>query len=163
MWILSHICDLHHSSQQRLILNPLSEAGDWTCILMGTSWIPYYWATMGIPRKVILELLLMYWNWRWKKVLGRQVQRQKANKMEVSSGSSKVHVGSEYLWGDDWVRLERSQATYWKSGICTCSGDYCQHCWQVLEEIMEEAIGLLLVGDSQGWDKGSGGVCKGNT
>ena len=31
---LSHICDLHHSSWQCQILNPLSEARDWTCILM---------------------------------------------------------------------------------------------------------------------------------
>ena len=31
----SHICDLHRSSQQRWILNPLSEARDQTRILMG--------------------------------------------------------------------------------------------------------------------------------
>ena len=31
---LSHICDLYHSSQQRRILNPLSEARDRTHILM---------------------------------------------------------------------------------------------------------------------------------
>ena len=30
----SRICDLHHSSQQRCILNPLSEAGDRTHNLM---------------------------------------------------------------------------------------------------------------------------------
>ena len=33
----NHICDLHHSSWQRWILNPLSEARDWTCVLMDTS------------------------------------------------------------------------------------------------------------------------------
>ena len=33
----SHICDLHHSSQQRRILNPLNKAGDRTCILMDSS------------------------------------------------------------------------------------------------------------------------------
>jgi len=33
----SCICDLHHSSRQRWILNPLSEARDQTCILMDTS------------------------------------------------------------------------------------------------------------------------------
>ena len=32
----SHICSLHHSSQQRQSLNPLSEARDWTHILMET-------------------------------------------------------------------------------------------------------------------------------
>ena len=31
---LSHFCDLHHSSQQCQILNPLSEAKDRTCNLM---------------------------------------------------------------------------------------------------------------------------------
>ena len=32
-----HTCDLHHSSQQRRILNPLSEARDQTHILMDNS------------------------------------------------------------------------------------------------------------------------------
>ena len=34
---LSHICDLHHSSWQRQILNPLSKARDRIPILMDTS------------------------------------------------------------------------------------------------------------------------------
>ena len=33
-WDLSHVCDLHHSLWQHQILNPLSEDGDWTRILM---------------------------------------------------------------------------------------------------------------------------------
>ena len=33
----SHVFDLHHSSWQRRILNPLSEARDWTLNLMDTS------------------------------------------------------------------------------------------------------------------------------
>ena len=40
MWDPSHVCDLHHSSQQRQILNPLSEAGDRTCVVMDASWVP---------------------------------------------------------------------------------------------------------------------------
>ena len=36
---LSCLCDLHHSSQQRQILNPLSEARDRTPILMDTSYV----------------------------------------------------------------------------------------------------------------------------
>ena len=40
-------CDLHHSSWQCRILNPLSEARDWTCILMVTSWVCYHWTTNG--------------------------------------------------------------------------------------------------------------------
>ena len=35
----SYICDLHHSSQQHQILNPLSEARDQTYNLMVPSWI----------------------------------------------------------------------------------------------------------------------------
>ena len=38
-WDLSRICDLHQSSQQRQIFNPLSEATDRTYILMDTSQI----------------------------------------------------------------------------------------------------------------------------
>ena len=34
---LSHVCDLHSSSWQHQILNPLSKAGDQTCILMDPS------------------------------------------------------------------------------------------------------------------------------
>ena len=33
----SRVCDLHHSSWQLQILNPLSEARDRTCILMDSS------------------------------------------------------------------------------------------------------------------------------
>ena len=36
---LSSVCDLHHSS--RLVLNPLNEARDQTCVLMNTSWFHY--------------------------------------------------------------------------------------------------------------------------
>ena len=42
----SHICDLHHSSWQRWIINPLSEAS----ILMDTSRIHFRWATRGTPK-----------------------------------------------------------------------------------------------------------------
>ena len=36
---LSHVCDLHHSSQQRRILNPLSDVRDRTRVLMDPSWV----------------------------------------------------------------------------------------------------------------------------
>ena len=36
---LSRVCDLHHSSQQHRIFNPLSEARDQTCVLMDASYI----------------------------------------------------------------------------------------------------------------------------
>ena len=34
IWDLSHVCDLHHSSRQSQILNPLNKARDQTPILM---------------------------------------------------------------------------------------------------------------------------------
>ena len=45
----SCIFDLHHSSQQRQILNPLSRAGDQTQVLTDTSQIRYCQATVGTP------------------------------------------------------------------------------------------------------------------
>ena len=45
----SHICDLHHSSCQCQILNPLSKARVQTLILMDTSQIHFCYATSGTP------------------------------------------------------------------------------------------------------------------
>ena len=45
----SHVCDLHHSSWQRQILNPLREARDQTCNLIVISQIRFRCATMGTP------------------------------------------------------------------------------------------------------------------
>ena len=46
----SHVCDLHRTSWQRRILNPLSEARDWTCNLMATTQDCYLKATVGTTR-----------------------------------------------------------------------------------------------------------------
>ena len=48
-WDQSHVCDLHCSSQQHWILNPMSKARDPTHVLMDTSQVLYHWATMGTP------------------------------------------------------------------------------------------------------------------
>ena len=45
----SGVCDLHHSSGQCRILNPLSEAWDRTCNLSVPSGIRFCCATMGTP------------------------------------------------------------------------------------------------------------------
>ena len=46
----NYVCDLHHSSWQPQILNPLSRARAQTYILMYTSWVHYHRATTGTPR-----------------------------------------------------------------------------------------------------------------
>ena len=52
---LSCICDLHHSSRQCQILNPLSKARDGTRNLMVTSRICFCWATTGTPTLIFLK------------------------------------------------------------------------------------------------------------
>ena len=49
-WDLSCVCDLHRSSRQHQILNPLIQVRDWTCILRDNSQIHYRRATTGTPR-----------------------------------------------------------------------------------------------------------------
>jgi len=51
----SRILELHHSSPQRRILNPLSEARDRTRNLMVPGWICFRCATKGTPRKAFLK------------------------------------------------------------------------------------------------------------
>ena len=51
------ICHLHHSSRQRWILNPLSEARDRTCNLVVPSRIRFCCATMGTPHFLFLLCL----------------------------------------------------------------------------------------------------------
>ena len=47
---LNLVCDLHCSSWQHRILNPLIKVRDQTRNLMVPSWIPFHWATMGTLR-----------------------------------------------------------------------------------------------------------------
>ena len=49
---LSPICDLHHSSRQRRIPNPLIEARDRTHVLKDTSQVHFHCTTTGTPPTV---------------------------------------------------------------------------------------------------------------
>ena len=59
---LIHVCNLHHSSWQRQIVNPLSEARDWTRVLMYTSQIYFCWATTETPGIHIFDILHLLQN-----------------------------------------------------------------------------------------------------
>ena len=53
----SCVHDIHHSSLQRQILNPLNEARDQTCNLMLPSWIRFRCATMGTLKAFTFSML----------------------------------------------------------------------------------------------------------
>ena len=55
---LRRICNLHHSSRQRQILNTLSEARDRTRNLMVSGQIRFHCATMATPLSFVFLLLL---------------------------------------------------------------------------------------------------------
>ena len=49
-WDSSHVCNLHHSSQQCQISDPLSKAKDQTLILVDIRWICFCCTTTGTPK-----------------------------------------------------------------------------------------------------------------
>ena len=57
---LSYVWDLHYSSWQWQVPNPLSKARDWICILIDTSQIHFHWATMGTPK-----VILFFWDFSY--------------------------------------------------------------------------------------------------
>ena len=59
-WDPSHICNLHCSSRQHQILNPLSKARDGTCILGDTGWILKPLSHNGISWLFFFFFFLIY-------------------------------------------------------------------------------------------------------
>ena len=57
---LRHVCSLCHNSWQHWILNPLSEARDWTRILMYTSRVHNHWVIIGTPSPNLLNPLSVF-------------------------------------------------------------------------------------------------------
>ena len=60
---LSRVCDLHHSLQQRQILNPLSEARDWIHNLMVPGWIHFQSAMLGTAISNELLKIFLFLSW----------------------------------------------------------------------------------------------------
>ena len=108
---LSCICDLHHSSWQRWILNPLGEARDPTCNLMETSQICFLWATMGTPRECLSEV----WAFRlssegWKR--GSYVKTGGRASQVEGTEWSKAWGGEELRIFGNWMGVSMGERLY---------------------------------------------------
>ena len=94
------ICDLHHSSQQHRILNPLSKARDRTHNLMVPSWIHFHCTMMGTPLGEILQdgglgpVALEGLGLEARGGRGKENKRRLFPRQEGMGGSSGVKVGS---------------------------------------------------------------------
>ena len=124
-----YICNLHHSSRQCRILNPLSEARGWTHVLMDPSWVHYHWATMGTPGIFLTQNLKFlsrslftesYQTFSTKvsektkkeeEIAGVPIlQRSKGNsqgKGSTRSWKQSAHIEATVLWGGGAVEMGR--------------------------------------------------------
>ena len=69
MWDLRCVCNLHHSSLQCWILNPLNKTRDQTSILMDLRFVNR-WARKGTPKPTNLNVnlgipIVAHWKWIW--------------------------------------------------------------------------------------------------
>ena len=88
----SLVFDLHHSSHQCWIFNPLSEARDRTHNLMVPSWIHFHWATTGTPQP-FLNVQFSGINFIHSVVQPSQVS--------ISPNFSTLQIGTLYLLSND--------------------------------------------------------------
>ena len=107
MWDPSHVCNLYHSSSRHQILNPLSNARDWTCILMDTSQIHFPWAMMGTPSLGNQTWTVFKAEWRvgwqqqrwWKHPSMANCYSSGPHHLVSGCGSSTAHVAWDFiLW-----------------------------------------------------------------
>ena len=109
---LSHVCELHHSSWQCQILNPLSKARDWTHVLMDTGQIHFQWAMMGTPKIFNREhstskAIIKIW-WRNQK-LYRQA-KAKRNQHHQNSFTTNAK-GTSLCWKEEKKTTTKNKKT----------------------------------------------------
>ena len=78
----SHVCDLHHHSWQHRILNPLSKAGDRTCVLMDTNQICFCCATTRVHISCCLNVEIMS-QMSWLRLAACSIRRSRLPWCEV--------------------------------------------------------------------------------
>ena len=111
-----------HSLQQCWILNPLSEARDWTSVLMDTSQVHYCRAIMGTPEisfrcmwKLTLKIRFPFY-WSALKI-GPPFRRKKEKKK--SGPLSRINRGLNWVFGQIILghsRLLHANLDSWKIG-----------------------------------------------
>ena len=120
----SHVCDLHRSSQQCWILNPLSEARDWTCNLMVPSWIRFRCATMGTPESHVkrkgIDNKTGVWLWL-SEVVGKSFPYAITIKLDKNDVTG-VPIVTQWKW----IRLVSMRT--WIQSLASLSGLRFQHC-----------------------------------
>ena len=111
----SHVFSLHHSSRQCQILNPMSEAKDWTCILMDTSQVrnplSHNWIFL---KKLFVNQIMTGWREENLKSLTEllKVSRFGVRRTELIGSSWKIktlrssHCGQ---WKRIWLASMRTQ------------------------------------------------------
>ena len=114
---LSHICDLHHSSQQHQILNSLSNARDWTHYLVVSSWIGFHCATTGTLQILFLSsdfvwihntaestdwlICMLHWQHFWMFWI-----------LNISEFFPKFQIKGEH-YGNDWINVGTNAQDIW--------------------------------------------------
>ena len=94
----SHICNLHRSSRQGQILNPLREARDRTCVLMDTSRVCFCWASRG----------LQHWG-SWK----RKLRKKRMNHSNIGSTDGLKPRETTTTKRKTITQRKRNQRCYW--------------------------------------------------
>ena len=105
---LSCICNIHNTSGQHQILNPLITARDQTCILMDARQIHFLWTTMGTPTQWYIYIhsfftssSIMFYH-KWLDIVPCAVQRALiAYASQITTGTTEWFFFS-YIWTQGW-------------------------------------------------------------
>ena len=131
---LHRVCNLHHSSQQRRILNPPSEARDQTCVFMNTIRFHFHSVTIGTPPSPFFffspkdNLQLQRLQWRTSNYLDKLIHLWGTLEKKVSQlgiqykGQRENYVSSSIVSGDhDEICWDSPPAHRWHPGKCNGS------------------------------------------
>jgi len=117
-WDPSHVWDLYHSSQQHPILNSLSKARDWTCILMDASsaepWAELQGFNLLMSRRTkILTFLHKIWKEKYK-LRNFDIEKSGFN----SLGSKNIDSLIRKLCNKQYLKVSKEEPAHTNSRNC---------------------------------------------